>query len=83
MRLRIATYNVHRCRGIDGRRRPDRIVDVLREVEADIVALQEVVSGDGGPPDKQVSPRSPRSFARCRTMPLWRLRSSKIFSARI
>jgi len=51
VRLRIATYNVHRCRGIDGRRRPDRIVDVLREVEADIVALQEVVSGDGGSPE--------------------------------
>ena len=26
-------------------------MDVLREVEADIVALQEVVSGDGGPPE--------------------------------
>jgi endonuclease/exonuclease/phosphatase family metal-dependent hydrolase len=48
MNLRVVTYNVHRCKGIDGRLRPDRIVDVLREVDADIVALQEVVSGDGG-----------------------------------
>ena len=54
MRLRVATYNVHRCRGIDGRLRPDRIVDVLREVDADIVALQEVVSAtaDGGAPHR-------------------------------
>jgi endonuclease/exonuclease/phosphatase family metal-dependent hydrolase len=41
--LRIATYNVHRCRGLDGRTRPERIADVLRSVEADVVALQEVI----------------------------------------
>ncbi len=41
--LRIATYNVHRCRGLDGRTRPERIADVLRSVEADVVALQEVM----------------------------------------
>ena len=41
--LRIATYNVHRCRGLDGRTRPDRIVDVIRALDADVVALQEVV----------------------------------------
>ena len=42
-RLRIATYNVHRCRGLDGRTRPDRIAAVLSDIDADIVALQEVV----------------------------------------
>jgi len=41
--LRIATYNVHRCRGLDGRTRPDRTAAVLRAIDADIVALQEVV----------------------------------------
>jgi endonuclease/exonuclease/phosphatase family metal-dependent hydrolase len=41
--LRIATYNVHRCRGLDGRTRPDRIAAVLGSVEADVVALQEVI----------------------------------------
>jgi endonuclease/exonuclease/phosphatase family metal-dependent hydrolase len=41
--LRIATYNVHRCRGIDGRTRPERIAAVLRAIDADVVALQEVV----------------------------------------
>ena len=41
--LRIATYNIHRCRGLDGRTRPERIAAVLRAIDADIVALQEVV----------------------------------------
>ena len=41
--LRIATYNVHRCRGLDGRTRPERIAAVLRTIDADVVALQEVV----------------------------------------
>jgi endonuclease/exonuclease/phosphatase family metal-dependent hydrolase len=45
--LRVVTYNVHRCRGIDGRVRPGRIAEVLREVDADVVALQEVLSVPG------------------------------------
>jgi endonuclease/exonuclease/phosphatase family metal-dependent hydrolase len=41
--VRIATYNIHKGRGIDGRVRIERILNVLREIDADIVALQEVV----------------------------------------
>jgi endonuclease/exonuclease/phosphatase family metal-dependent hydrolase len=41
--LRVATYNIHRCRGLDGRTSPARIAEVLAAVEPDIVALQEVV----------------------------------------
>jgi endonuclease/exonuclease/phosphatase family metal-dependent hydrolase len=41
--LRIATYNIHRSRGLDGRTRPDRIAEVIRSIDADVVALQEVV----------------------------------------
>jgi endonuclease/exonuclease/phosphatase family metal-dependent hydrolase len=41
--LRIVTYNIHRCRGLDRRTRPQRIIDVLAAIEPDIVALQEVV----------------------------------------
>lgn len=44
MRLRVATYNVHKCQGLDRRVRPARIVKVLQEIDADIVALQEVLS---------------------------------------
>ena len=41
--VRIATYNIHRCRGMDRRTMPQRIADVLRELDADVVALQEVI----------------------------------------
>lgn len=47
MKLRVATYNVHRCKGMDGRVRADRIAAVLKEVDPDVAALQEVVFGDG------------------------------------
>ncbi len=42
-RLRVVTYNVHRCRGVDRRLRPDRIASVLAAIDADVIALQEVV----------------------------------------
>lgn len=42
LRFRVATYNIHRARGLDGRERLDRIADVLREVKADVIGLQEV-----------------------------------------
>ena len=41
--LRVATYNIHRCRGLDGRTSPSRIADVIRTIDPDIIALQEVV----------------------------------------
>jgi endonuclease/exonuclease/phosphatase family metal-dependent hydrolase len=41
--LRVATYNIHRCRGLDGRTRPERTAEVIRAIDADVVALQEVV----------------------------------------
>lgn len=47
-RFRIATYNTHKCRGMDGRIRPVRVAEVLRELDADVIALQEVVSLSGG-----------------------------------
>jgi endonuclease/exonuclease/phosphatase family metal-dependent hydrolase len=50
--LRVATYNIHKCRGLDGRLRPARILDVLRELDADVIALQEVVRIDSDEPEK-------------------------------
>src|ERR1041385_6684950 len=41
--VRVVTYNIHRCRGLDRRTRPERIANVLSAIEPDIVALQEVV----------------------------------------
>lgn len=40
--MRIATYNIHRAVGADGRQDPTRIARVLEEIDADVVALQEV-----------------------------------------
>lgn len=42
--LRVVTYNIHKCRGMDRRVRPGRIVEVLQSIDADIIALQEVLS---------------------------------------
>ena len=46
-RFRVATYNIHKGLGLDGRVRIERIAGVLEEIGADIVALQEVVSHEG------------------------------------
>lgn len=47
--ITIATYNIHRCIGQDGHHAPDRIERVLREFNADVVALQEVESTEPYP----------------------------------
>lgn len=41
MRLTFASYNIHKGVGTDRRRDPDRIIAVLREIDADVIALQE------------------------------------------
>jgi endonuclease/exonuclease/phosphatase family metal-dependent hydrolase len=41
--MRIVTYNVHKCRGMDGRTSTLRIAEVLHEIAPDIIALQEVM----------------------------------------
>ena len=47
--LRIATYNLQKCVGLDLRRRPDRSLNVLNALGADIAVLQEA--------DKRLPPR--------------------------
>src|SRR5687767_12163744 len=42
--IRVVTYNIHKCRGLDRRVSPERIVEVLRELDGDIIALQEIFS---------------------------------------
>jgi endonuclease/exonuclease/phosphatase family metal-dependent hydrolase len=48
IRLRVASYNVHQCVGLDGRRDAARVAAVLREIDADFVGLQEVDARPGG-----------------------------------
>jgi endonuclease/exonuclease/phosphatase family metal-dependent hydrolase len=39
--IRVASYNIRKAIGTDRRRNPERILAVLDEVDADIIALQE------------------------------------------
>ncbi len=41
MELTFASYNIHKAVGLDRRRDPERILAVLHEIDADVVALQE------------------------------------------
>ena len=41
MKLTVASYNIHKAVGLDRRRDPERILAVLHEINADVVALQE------------------------------------------
>ena len=40
--VRVVTYNIHTCVGVDRRYDPGRVAAVLREIDADIACLQEV-----------------------------------------
>ena len=44
-KLRVATYNVHGCMGMDRQRSEERIAEVIAEMSVDVVALQEVDLG--------------------------------------
>lgn len=39
--LKIGSYNIQKAIGVDARRRPDRTLKVIRELDCDILALQE------------------------------------------
>src|SRR5579862_4056424 len=43
--IRLMTYNVHRCVGLDGRHAPQRIAEIIALQNPDIVALQELETG--------------------------------------
>lgn len=40
--LRLASYNVHKCRGLTGPHAPERNLAVIKALDPDIIALQEV-----------------------------------------
>jgi endonuclease/exonuclease/phosphatase family metal-dependent hydrolase len=43
----VASYNIHQCKGADGRRDPKRIAEVIQSLGAQVIALQEVDSWPG------------------------------------
>ena len=49
--IRIASYNMRKARGLDQKRRPERTLEVINTLAADIVVLQEA--------DKRLGPRPP------------------------
>ncbi|MCA1774857.1 MAG: endonuclease/exonuclease/phosphatase family protein [Loktanella sp.] len=46
--MRIASYNIRKAVGLDWRRDPERIMRVLDEIDADVIALQEADIRTGG-----------------------------------
>jgi len=48
MEISLASYNIHGCVGSDGRYARERTLEVLRELDADVIALQEVETKRGG-----------------------------------
>ncbi|HZY68588.1 MAG TPA: endonuclease/exonuclease/phosphatase family protein [Devosia sp.] len=42
MQLKVSSYNIRKAVGLDWRRRPERVLKVLVEIDADVIALQEV-----------------------------------------
>lgn len=47
-RIRVASYNIRKAIGTDRRRMPERVLEVLGEIDADIIALQEADRRFGG-----------------------------------
>ncbi|MDO9425236.1 MAG: endonuclease/exonuclease/phosphatase family protein [Methylobacterium sp.] len=45
--VRLLSYNIRHCRGMDGRVSPERVAEVISACEVDLVALQEVDVGRG------------------------------------
>jgi endonuclease/exonuclease/phosphatase family metal-dependent hydrolase len=45
--IRVASYNIHRCIGNDGRCDPQRIATVIQELDCDVLGLQEVDNSPG------------------------------------
>lgn len=39
--IKVASYNMRKGVGLDRKRSPERILEVLREIDADVIALQE------------------------------------------
>jgi endonuclease/exonuclease/phosphatase family metal-dependent hydrolase len=46
--ITVASYNMRKAVGLDRRRDPGRVLDVLQEIDADVVALQEADKRVGG-----------------------------------
>lgn len=48
MTIKVASYNIRKAIGLDRKRMPERTLEVLRELDADVIALQEADRRFGG-----------------------------------
>jgi endonuclease/exonuclease/phosphatase family metal-dependent hydrolase len=64
MDFRVLSYNIHRAIGVDRLFRPERIANIIRYYEPDIVLLQEV---DDGVPRSSTTSSAPT--CRCARAP--------------
>ena len=46
--IRVATYNIHQCIGSDGNFNPERTIASIAQLQADIIALQELETSNNG-----------------------------------
>ena len=63
-RLRLASYNLHKCRGMTGPYAPERNLRIIAEMGADVIALQEVDFRHGARPEALPRPSDPVAPAR-------------------
>src|SRR5690606_8140681 len=52
-RIAVGSYNIHSCIGLDRKRRPERVAEVLKELDCDVYALREVNNDPGEHGDSQ------------------------------
>jgi endonuclease/exonuclease/phosphatase family metal-dependent hydrolase len=50
--LAVASYNLHRCVGVDGKSDVERTAAVIRELDSDIIAIQEVDNTPSDDPER-------------------------------
>lgn len=67
--IRVASYNIHKCIGLDRRRNPERTLTVLKELNAHVVALQEADRRFGSRASA-IPPLMIREYTKLRPVPL-------------
>lgn len=67
--FRVASYNIRKAIGTDRRRSPERILEVLAELDADVIALQEA-DRRFGPRLAAIPPRLLESHSPYKAVPL-------------
>ena len=73
--IRVASYNMRKAIGTDRRRRPERTIEVLNELDADVIALQEAdrarIAGERAPPPDRGPATTRRYSSRARRQHGW------------